>query len=139
MILSHTCRIAVKAVFYIARNKSDMTNIKNLTSAIKENQHTTAKVLQLLVKAHLVSSNTGPRGGFFLTETQLKIPLSKIVTAVDGNGVFENCIVGLAECSAKHPCPLHKKFEPLRKDIVNLFENTLVTDLTSVPDTAIFF
>ena len=122
MLFSHTCQVALKSISYIASNEGRCVTVKELSESISENSHTIAKVLQLLAKATLISSLTGPMGGFYLTPEQKTQPLLNFVKIVQGNDAFEQCVLGLKRCSHSRPCPMHQKFEKARKDISLLFE-----------------
>lgn len=132
MILSQSCQIAIKSLAHICSSDAGCVNVKNLAEITGENAHTIAKVLQSLVKRGYLSSATGPHGGFYLTKDQLQIQLSEIVQSIEGVNVFGKCILGLDDCSAKHPCPVHNKYAPLRKDIAKIFEEIPLTQLARV-------
>lgn len=129
MILSQSSQIAVKAIAHISGNGNSCVNVKELAETTGENAHTIAKVLQNLVKHGLLSSITGPQGGFFLTEKQSKGKLSDIVKSIDGINTFEKCVLGMDKCSASHPCLIHGKYAPLRNEIGKIFNETSLEQL----------
>ncbi|HWZ36009.1 MAG TPA: hypothetical protein VNW51_07620, partial [Mucilaginibacter sp.] len=55
--------------------------------------------------------------------------------AVDGNGIFIGCALGLKQCSEVNPCPLHHEFKAVRSQLHNMLSNTTIgefnTDLIS--------
>lgn len=132
MLLSHSCQIAIKSIAYAAANGKRIVNVKEFSDQTGESSHSIAKTLQHLVKVGLLSSVTGPNGGFFLNAKQLKQPISLIVKSIDGNSVFENCMLGLRECSAKHPCPVHQKYSLIRKEVKEILEKTTAAELAAL-------
>lgn len=106
--------------------------MKELAEKIDENPHTIAKAMQGLVKNGLLSSSTGPHGGFYLTNKQIKLPILEIVKVVDGANIFESCVLGLKQCSEKHPCPMHDKLVLVRKDLKTIFEKTSMEQMVSL-------
>lgn len=68
----------------------------------------------------------GPNSGSYFDESALKRPLSDIVEAVDGNGVFVGCGMGLKYCSEISPCPLHNEFKDIRNQIKDLLQKTSI-------------
>ena len=58
-----------------------------------------------------------------------QITLAQIVTALDGNGVFTGCGLGLESCSEDHPCPVHDKFKSIRNELAYMLENTNLEEL----------
>ncbi len=131
-IFSKTCEYAIKAVFYIAHRTADggRVGIREISSGIDSPEHFLAKVLQDLSKRGIVQSVKGPNGGFYLDSESLKRPLSRIVEAVDGNGIFTGCALGLKQCSEVNPCPLHNDFRAIRNQIHQLLERTTIGEFT---------
>ncbi|MBL7830809.1 MAG: Rrf2 family transcriptional regulator [Saprospiraceae bacterium] len=132
MILSQSCRAAIKALVFIATYGKDghKTSIKEIAIGTGENEHTIGKTLQLLVKNDSLNSQKGPAGGFYLTPEQSAKPLIDIVILLDGNQIFNGCVLGLPQCSAKTPCPMHFEFKEIRDNLVTLFRDNTVGSLS---------
>ena len=130
-MLSLTCKIAVKAVIYLASKYESGGNsgIKEISEYIDGNEHTVGKVLQILVKEGVINSIKGPSGGFNISKQQLKTPIITIVEAIDGRQVFKECGLGLSKCSATHPCPIHDDYKVARDHIEKLFTQKKIIDL----------
>lgn len=129
-IFSKTCEYALRAVFFIAHRTADggRVGIKEIAVEIDSPEHFLAKILQDLSRKNLVKSSKGPNGGFYMDETALKRHLSEIVEAVDGNGLFTGCGLGLNYCSEKNPCPLHNEFKDIRNRIYLMLKNTTIEE-----------
>jgi Rrf2 family protein len=129
-IFSKTCEYAIRAVFYIAHKTAagGRVGIKDIAAGIDSPELYLAKILQDLSRKGLISSFKGPTGGFLIEPTSLKRPLSDIVEAVDGNGLFSGCALGLKQCSEIQPCPLHSQFKEIRTQIFFLLNNTTIGD-----------
>lgn len=128
-IFSKTCEYAIRAVFYIA-HKSALGNkvgIKEIAAGVDSPELYLAKILQDLSRKGLISSAKGPNGGFYIDGSSLNRPLSDIVEAVDGNGLFFGCALGLKQCSEVNPCPLHEEFKAIRTKIHHLLKNTTIS------------
>lgn len=111
-----------------------MENTRVKIGDIAENVGTplafTGKILGALTKYNIVNSYTGPNGGFDIDRKRMKeIKVSDIVYAIDGDGVYSGCALGLNECSSAQPCPLHNRFVKVRSELKNLLETTSVYDL----------
>lgn len=108
-MLSKSCEYALKSLLYITQNSQNEERVgaKEIASNLNIPFHFAAKLLQVLSKADIISSQKGPNGGFYMTSQNLKHSLADVVRAIDGNGIFVNCILGLKTCSEKRPCPLH--------------------------------
>src|SRR3954470_13871019 len=115
-IFSKTCEYAVRAVFFIAQRTVDgsRVGIKEIATSIDSPEHFLAKILQDLSRKGIIQSAKGPNGGFYMDEHALKQPLTAVVEAIDGDGIFTGCALGLKQCSEVDPCPLHNQFKTLR-------------------------
>ena len=76
-----------------------------------------SKILQQLAKSGIISSSKGRGGGFYLSEEDLQRPLIDIVECIEGRNLFNQCILGLSQCSDKHPCALHKEFKEFKQGL----------------------
>lgn len=125
-MLSKSCEYALKSLLYITQMSKNEERIgaKDIASNLDIPYHFAAKLLQILSKADIVSSQKGPNGGFYMTKYNLEHSLADVIRAIDGNGIFTNCILGLKKCSEKRPCPLHFEFKEIKLKIANEFENT---------------
>lgn len=130
-MLSNTCKTAIKAVIYLAlkHQTNNKTAIKEIAEKIDASVHTIGKILQILVKQGVINSVKGPSGGFFLNEKQLQLTVIKIIEAIDGIEVFDQCGLGLPNCSSGHPCPIHNEYGPPREIIKKLYSEKKIIDL----------
>ncbi|TZF84043.1 Rrf2 family transcriptional regulator [Pedobacter sp. BS3] len=118
-MFSKTCKYAIRAVIFIAHKSADgsRVGIKEIAKGIDSPEHFIAKILQDLGKRGLVQSLKGPNGGFYLDEVSKKHTLADVVEAIDGDGIFTGCALGLKQCSEIKPCPLHSKFKTIREQL----------------------
>jgi Rrf2 family protein len=130
-MLSKTCKIAIKAVIYLCSKFETKGNagIKEIAEFIDASEHTVGKILQTLVKHNVIKSMKGPTGGFYISEDQKKQPIINIVEAIDGKQIFISCGLGLSQCSAKHPCPIHEEYKEVRDMMERLFREKNVQNL----------
>lgn len=130
MLLSKSCEYAIRASIFIASQsqKSLKSSIVEISEAIKSPQHFTAKILQVLVKAKLISSHKGPTGGFFI-EKDKEVFIIDIVKAIDSGDLFTQCVLGLKHCSDQEPCPLHHDIVDIRSKLTSVFSKKTLNDL----------
>jgi Rrf2 family protein len=128
-MLSLTCKTAIKAVIYLASKSGERAGIKEITEYINANEHTVGKLLQTLVKEGVINSAKGPNGGFFISGTQMNLPIINIIDAIDGKDLFEGCGLGLSKCSATHPCPIHNDYKIIRDDLKAMCNRKKIKDL----------
>jgi Rrf2 family protein len=131
IMLSLTCKTAIKAVIYLASKfeSGGKTGIKEIAGFIEASEHTVGKMLQSLVKEDVINSVKGPNGGFYLSAKQKDQPIINIVEAIDGEEVFNQCGLGLSKCSSTHPCPIHNDYKVVRDLFERMCREKKVSDL----------
>jgi Rrf2 family protein len=115
-MLSLTCKTAIKAVIYLASRfeTGERAGMLEIAGYINASEHSVGKMLQTLVKESVINSAKGPNGGFYMTAKQRGQPILNIIYAIDGKEVFEECGLGLSQCSGTHPCPMHNDYKVIR-------------------------
>lgn len=132
-MFSKACEYGIKATVQIATQSlyGNRVGLKDIACEIDSPEAFTAKILQLLVKAGIIDSVKGPSGGFEVDKDRMrKTTLSQIVSAIDGDAIYKGCGLGLNECSAKRPCPVHYKFKVIRDDLKKMLESVTVYELS---------
>ena len=103
--------------------------VKNIAKPINVPQAYIAKLLQDLAKAQIISSERGPKGGFYLDEINLTHSLMSIVNVIDGEEKLSSCILSLEKCNEEKPCPLHNMLNPSRNQILNSLRSKTIKDV----------
>jgi Rrf2 family transcriptional regulator, iron-sulfur cluster assembly transcription factor len=132
-MFSKACEYAIRACIYIAGQSlaGRKVGLKDVSGAIESPEAYTSKILQQLSRNKIINSDKGPTGGFSLDKQQLeKIRLSTIVTAIDGDHIFNGCGLGLKRCNEKMPCPVHDQFKSVRDGLKKMLETTTIKSLT---------
>jgi Rrf2 family iron-sulfur cluster assembly transcriptional regulator len=132
MMFSKTCEYGIKATLYIAHQSQSGTRVslKDIAKAIDSPEAFTAKILQQLAKDGILNSVKGPSGGFEIDKKQLdKIKLGQIVKAIDGDGIYKLCGLGLKDCNEARPCPVHHKFKAIRNDVKQMLDKTTMQEM----------
>jgi Rrf2 family transcriptional regulator, iron-sulfur cluster assembly transcription factor len=132
-MLSTSCKYALRAAVYLMANTDDLVRagIKEIAKEIEANEHTTAKILQLLAKERIIASVKGPNGGFYISRHAKKIYLIDIVKVVDGVFFFFECGLGLRKCSETKPCPIHDSYKVSRQRLYKEFSSITIQDLAN--------
>ncbi|MGV3706610.1 MAG: RrF2 family transcriptional regulator [Arcticibacter sp.] len=130
MILSKSCEYAIRAAIYVAYKtvRGEKTGIIEISEVIGSPMHFTGKILQTLTRKKVLSSLKGPTGGFYI-EDPSSVYLVDIIRAIDGDGIFKNCIMGLSNCSEARPCPMHHQAKPIRDQLCNEFSRKSVFEM----------
>ncbi|WP_309609491.1 Rrf2 family transcriptional regulator [Flavobacterium sp.] len=140
-MFSKSCEYAIKAMIFVAQKSKDENRIgvKEIANGIDAPEHFIAKILQDLGKKKLINSVKGPNGGFYMDKTNLKSSISDIVKAIDGDGIYKDCVIGLKLCSEKNPCPVHFEYKEIKKNLIKMLEESTIADFNEKLDTGKFF
>jgi Rrf2 family protein len=141
-MLSSSCKYGIRAVTYIASKSKESRNIgiKQISEDLNLPTPFLAKILQLLAKQKILSSSKGPHGGFSLLKDPRKITLLDIIITIDGNDLFENCIIHNTTCNCvgeeKLICPVHEEYSRLRANLVKMFSTKTIYSLVRAANKA---
>jgi Rrf2 family iron-sulfur cluster assembly transcriptional regulator len=132
MIYSNACAYAILAISRLAMLRPDgYALMDELCEGTDLPRHFVAKIFQDLVRKGLLTSAKGRGGGFALARDPRDISLYEIVVAIDGPARLEACVVGLARCDDKQPCPQHDRWASVRRQLHDLLHKTSVADMAT--------
>lgn len=132
MIFSKACAYAIRASVLTAANSADGRKyipIRELADELGVSFHFLTKILRKLTEAEIMMSFRGPNGGVGLIKPASQISVLDIVSAIDGTGLFRECVLGLPRCSDKTPCPLHEVWSKRRGDLQKMLSRTTLASL----------
>ncbi|MGB5645471.1 RrF2 family transcriptional regulator [Muriicola sp.] len=130
-MLSNSSKYALKAVLYLA-DKTDISHklmVRELSEPTQVPKAYLAKLLQALSKHNIISATKGPKGGYFLTKENRELPVFRVIEVIDGNQRIESCVLGIDECNAAHPCPLHEYVSPTRTALLSTLKKMTIGEL----------
>ena len=113
-----------------------MTGITTISGDLNLPAPFLAKILQQLAKHKILISLKGPHGGFSLLKDPEEITLLDIVKIIDGDDIFNTCVIHNSTCSSyvaehKKKCALHDDYSAIRKELVKLFSSRTIQDLVN--------
>ena len=89
-----------------------------------------SKVLQALVRAKLVRSTRGLKGGFVLARDPRDLNMMEILNAVGPHKRIESCPLDL-EAHSSELCPLHRRLDQAMAMVQEAFERTSLAEILS--------
>ena len=132
-MLSKSCEYGLRASLYLASLEQEgYVSIGTISEELDISFPFLTKIFQKLNDAGLLDSRRGPNGGVALTLPAEEITLYEIVVAIDGDDLFEECVLGLPGCGEAEPCPLHEQWTDERDRVENMFQNTTLAELPEV-------
>lgn len=130
MLLSKSCVYGLRASLFLASNQNgEYVSIKELSKQLDISFHFLTKILQQLTAVDLLKSLKGPNGGVRLSKPGDEITLLDVVVAIDGDDLFQECVLGLPGCGREKPCPLHNIWATTRGDIREMLETNTLLDM----------
>ncbi len=117
--ISEAANLAIHALAYMATlGESQPASVAQIAGDLNVSQAHLAKVLQKLVRASMILSSRGAKGGFYFERDPAGISLYDILTTIDGPLNSGGCLLGNPVC-ASGDCRLQglaRKVESLVKD-----------------------
>ena len=108
-MLSKTAEYALRAAVWLAQSPDEAASADHLAEVTQVPRRYLHKVVQGLVRAGLVRSQSGPGGGYSLAHAPEKITILDVVGAVAPLERIKRCPLGLP--SHTKLCPLHRELD----------------------------
>jgi Rrf2 family protein len=132
-MLSKSCEYGLRATLYLSTLESDgYVSIGKISEELDISFPFLTKIFQKLNDADLLTSQRGPKGGVALTKSPDEVTLYEIVVAIDGDELFEECVLGLPGCGDAEPCPLHNQWTAKRDQVETMFRSATLAELPDV-------
>ena len=129
MKISRSTGYALLAVGYIANHQKDgIVLSQSISKEYNIPLEYLLKILQQLVRATVLRSKRGPRGGFWLAKSPKKTTLLQIVEAVEGPMISQLSLTEQAK-GDKFAAKAEKTYEKAIAQARAVFEKTKVGDL----------
>jgi Rrf2 family protein len=118
MLFSKACEYAIRVVLNLAvSDKEGYTPVREIADRSGVPVHYLGKICGELAQTGVLVSYKGPHGGVALSKPPEDISLLDVVQAIDGNALFDRCVLGLDPCSHELPCPVHNLWAGARDQI----------------------
>jgi len=127
-MLSKTAEYALRAVVWLAREPGRAESADHLAEVTKVPRRYLHKVLQDLVHAGIVRSQSGPGGGYALDRPPEEVSILDVVNAVAPLERIRECPLGLSSHTSL--CPLHKELDKAYAATEQAFARVTLARLT---------
>ena len=98
----------IRSVLYLARQPFKKVSFVNeISEEYKIPRSFLAKILQKLVKAKIVRSYRGVKGGFSLARQAKEISVLDVLEAIEGKTAMNVCLMDKKKCDFSKQCPVH--------------------------------
>jgi Rrf2 family nitric oxide-sensitive transcriptional repressor len=129
-LFSLTIEYAMRAMVALAAGDGSPMTTKQIATTMKVPQSYLSKVLQSLVRAGLVNSTRGLKGGFVLARKPGELNMMEILNAVSPYKRIETCPLDL-EGHSSDLCPLHRRLDQAMAMVQEAFEGTTLAEILS--------
>jgi len=130
MLLSHSTEYAIHSLFYLALQEGHRAVlVSDIARAQNVSESYLAKIFQSLVKAGLVRSYRGAKGGFHLARSPEEISLRDIVQAVEGSCPVFNCSALRRDCELTEGCRIIEAMNTAEEQFYQTLAQTTLKDL----------
>ncbi len=129
MRISRSTGYAILAVGYIAQNqKQGIVLSQSVSKKYNIPSEYLLKILQQLVRANVLRSKRGPRGGFNLAQPAKKITMLQIIEAVEGPMISQLNLMEQAR-GEKFAARAEKNYQKAIAQAKSVFQKAKLTDL----------
>ncbi len=129
-MFSQTIEYALRAMIALTASDGSPTTTKRIAETMKVPASYLSKVLQSLVRARLVRSTRGLRGGFVLASAADQITMLDVVNAVSPIRRIRSCPLDLDNHSSQL-CPLHRRLDLAMSQVEEAMRTTTLAELIS--------
>jgi len=123
---------AVRAVVYLAtRPEGELCLISEIADVQDVPRSYLSKIMQQLVKAGLVKSRRGAKGGFALARPAGEITLREAIEAIEGPINLNICLIRPGECERDQTCPIHPVWKEAQEKLFEVLDAKTIASLAS--------
>ncbi len=120
----------IRSVLYLARQPFNKVSFVNeISEEYKIPRSFLAKILQKLVKAKIVRSYRGVKGGFSLARQASEITALDVLNAIEGKLSINICLVDKKKCNFSKHCPTYILWVNVQSKIVEILKKANFEDL----------
>jgi len=120
----------IRSVLYLARQPYKKVSFVNeISEEYKIPRSFLAKILQKLVKAKIVRSYRGVKGGFSLSRPAKEITALDVLEAIEGKLSLNICLLDKRKCSFSKHCPTHSLWANVQSKVVDTLKKTNFDEL----------
>lgn len=121
---------AVRAVVFLASQpEGRVTLISEIAETQEVPKSYLSKIMQHLVRAGLVKSRRGAKGGFVLARPADQITLRQTIEAMEGPIHLNVCLIKKGECHRDVLCPVHPVWREAQTKLIEVLDSKTMADL----------
>ena len=115
MYVTRKADYAIRCVLHLSREPETVTSVEDISRAMFVPKTFLAKILQRLMKAGIVNSTRGVKGGFQLAKKPKDINLLDVIEAIQGPSAPNLCAIDKRMCQLSGICTVHPVWVKIRE------------------------
>ena len=120
----------IRSVLYLARQPfKKISFVNEISEEYKIPRSFLAKILQKLVKAKIVRSYRGVKGGFSLARHAREISMLDVLEAIEGKIFLNICLMDKKKCGFSKHCPMTSVWATVQSRLTDVLKKTNFEDL----------
>lgn len=113
----------------LARRPDVLRNAAEIAAETHIAAPTVSKLLKALGHGGLVDSVRGAQGGYRLAKAANAIPMSEIITVLEGPIAMTECAVHDGKCGIESDCDVRGNWQLINRAILGALENVMLADM----------
>ena len=127
--LSRLTDYATVVLSYMAKDPVTMHAAQEISEETGIAQPTVSKILKLLIKANVLTSIRGAKGGYLLARAPKKITVATIISALEGPIALTECSASHKNCGQAAGCDIQGNWGLINQKIFNALESVTLADM----------
>ena len=128
--LSRLADYGIVIMTHLARRTDRQQNAAEIASATRIPQPTVSKILKGLVRAEMLVSHRGARGGYGLARDAHGITVAEVIEVLDGPIALTSCVeVGQHDCGIESHCPARGNWQRINGAIRTALDNVTIGEM----------
>ena len=119
----------MRCVLYLSGQSEKVIMVEEISREMATPKSFVAKILQKLVKAGIVKSFRGVKGGFQLNRPPKDITILDVIEAIEGVVALNACAVDSSVCGFSKTCGVHTVWVTLRHELNELMKKHNFADI----------
>ena len=128
-LLTKNTDYAVRALMVLGEKPEEYVSSRDIAKAQKMPYQYVRKILKQLIKKGFVVSKEGGKGGFRIKMDPLKIELSGLIEAFQGEIQLSECMFRNAICHNRAKCVLRKNIKEIEQIVAAKFKRITIGSL----------
>ncbi len=129
MLVTRETDYAVRTVLYLARERDRNVSVTEIAQTMHIPKSFLAKILQRLVRHHILQSMRGVKGGFMLAKEPSEITLLAVMEAIQGPAGINVCAIDSRRCRMSSTCAVHPVWVEIRKEVERRLKKQTIAKL----------